>query len=451
VRRAVWVAGMLAVVVVAASLYWGFSQTRVKNQLLTRLENTYQRAFHDLAFNLSAIDAELAKAAVAGTEEQAMIRLAAVWRQAYVAQTNLGQVPLGVANLENTELFLARIGDAVFSIASRGTLPTAEDRQVLSMLRTQARDMANTVATVQATVLRDNMRWTDLEIRTLNDRAPRDSQVLGKFRALEDQVQQFPEITFGEHVNVARPAPLAVTAESVSAGVAEKTARDFLRHLGADLRLVSQVEVVEAELPHFSFVFAHPVDANRHTTIEVVRNGGRVFQMFSEREPRAAVIEVGVAEQRAKLFLAERNLMNLELLGVEIGGNTAIFTFCYTEDGILFYPDLLRVRVALDNGEVLSYEGNGFVMYHRERGNFVGQMGIAQAKAGLNPDLLVNGVQRVIIFDRQGREVLCYEFAVQRGTEKFLIFINATTGREENIVRLVEYPQPMIPAGIFRP
>ncbi|MBT9152716.1 MAG: hypothetical protein DDT35_00938 [Firmicutes bacterium] len=111
-----------------------------------------------------------------------------------------------------------------------------------------------------------------------------------------------------EHVNVARPAPLAVTDESVSAGVAEKTARDFLRHLGANLLLLSQVEVVEAELPHFSFVFAHPVDANRHTTIEVVRNSGQVFQMFSEREPRAAIIEAGVAEQRAKLFLAERNL-----------------------------------------------------------------------------------------------------------------------------------------------
>ncbi|MBT9152715.1 MAG: hypothetical protein DDT35_00937 [Firmicutes bacterium] len=52
---------------------------------------------------------------VAGLLAVVVIRLAAVWRQAYVAQANLGQVPLGVANLENTELFLARIGDAVFS------------------------------------------------------------------------------------------------------------------------------------------------------------------------------------------------------------------------------------------------------------------------------------------------------------------------------------------------
>ncbi|MBS3873498.1 MAG: germination protein YpeB [Firmicutes bacterium] len=450
-RRLPWIVNVLAVVLVAGSLYWGFGQMRVKNQLLTRLENTYQRAFNDLAFNLAAIDAELGKATVAGSEEQAMIRLAAVWRQAYVAQANVGQVPLGVASLENTGRFLARIGDAVLSIASRGTMPTPEDRQLLSVLRTQAREMATAMAAVQATVLGDNVRWTDLEMKTLLDRAPRDSQVLGQFRALEDQIQQFPEITFGEHVNVARPAPLAVTAETITQATALERARHFTRDIGHNLQLVSQTEVLEAELPHYSFIFAHPQDANRHIVVEVVRSGGRVFQMFNEREPRAATMGLDAAEQRARNFLAERELDTLELLGIEEGGYSAIFTFCHVEDGILFYPDLLRVRVALDNGEILSYEGNGHVMFHRVRGNFVDQIGVTEAQAKLNPELGVVAVQRVVIFDRQGREVLCYEFTVERGKDKFLIFINAVTGREENIVRLLTHPLPMLPAGIFKP
>jgi len=451
VRRLPWIAAMLAVALAAGSLFWGLGQMRVKNQLLTRLENTYQRAFHDLAFNLGAIDAELGKATVAGSPEQAMIRLAAVWRQAYVAQANVGQVPLGVAKLENTGRFLARIGDAVLSIASRGTMPTAEDRQLLSVLRTQAKEMATSVAAVQATVLGDNVRWTDLEMKTLLDRAPRDSQVLGQFRALEDQIQQFPEITFGEHVNVARPAPLAVTAEAITQATALERARHFVRDIGADLQLVGQTEVLEAELPHYSFIFAHPKDANRHIVVEVVRNGGRVFQMFNERQPQEATMDLDAALQRAHNFLGERDLSNLELLGIEEGGGSAIFTFCHIEDGILFYPDLLRVRVALDSGEILSYEGNGHVMFHRPRGNFVGQIGITEAQARLNPELEVADVRRVVIFDRQGREVLCYEFTVARGREEFLVFINAVTGREENIVRLEPRPLPMLPAGIFRP
>jgi len=288
-------------------------------------------------------------------------------------------------------------------------------------------------------------------MRTLYDRAPRDSQIMGRFRALEDQVQQFPEITFGEHVNVARPAPLAVTAEEVPLARAEEIAREFLRHLGVNLRLVSHEQVTDAELPHYSFIFAHPVDAARRVVVEVVKRGGRVFQMFNERELRGSAIGQDTAKRRALEFLAERRFPNLELLGIEEGVGSAIFTFCYAEDGILFYPDLLRVRIALDDGEVLGFEGNGFTMYHRERGNFVGQIGTAQAKASLNPELMVRGVQRVVIFDRQGREVLCYEFTVARGEEEFLVFINAKTGREENIVRLEEQAPLMMPAGIFRP
>ena len=116
-RKVPWIAVGLLVIVAAASLFWGFSQMRLKNQFLTRLENTYQRAFHELSFNMGAIDAELAKATVASTPEQAMIRLSAVWRQAYAAQEKIGQIPLGVVELQNTERFLARLGDAVLSVA----------------------------------------------------------------------------------------------------------------------------------------------------------------------------------------------------------------------------------------------------------------------------------------------------------------------------------------------
>ena len=450
-HRSRWVAIAVLGSIAAGSMFWGLHQFGVRNLLQTRLENTYQRAFHELNFNLGAIEAELAKASVASTAEQSMTRLAAVWRQAYAAQEKMGQVPLGVAEFENTERFLARLGDAVLSIASAGTMPTKEERTILDKLSQQASELSDSLLALQSTVLARNVRFTDLEIRTLNDRAPRDSAVLGQFRQVEEQVQQFPEIPMGDHVNIAVPPPLAVTVSPTPVGEAEVNARQFVRQMGADLQLLSHETVAEAVVPHYSFVFAHPNERNRRITVEVVKNGGRVFQMFAERQTGVPLLTVPDLRARADTFLLERGIKSMKLLGVEEWGGSAIFTYCYYADGILFYPDLLRVRVAQDNGEILSFEGNGYVKYHRVRGNFSEMVGIATATDKLNETLeVIAAPVRVVLFDRRGVEVLCWEFMVQRrgSDEQFLVYINAVTGREENIVRLDAKPAIMPPGNL---
>ncbi|MBT9154594.1 MAG: Sporulation protein YpeB [Firmicutes bacterium] len=274
-QRRFWVAIAVLGSVAAGSIFWGLHQFGLRNLLQTRLENTYQRAFHELNFNLGAIEAELAKASVASTRGQAMIRLAAVWRQAYAAQEKMGQVPLGVAEFENTERFLARLGDAVLSIATAGTIPTTEERKILDKLSQQTMELSNSLLALQSTELAKNVRFTDLEMRTINDRAPRDSAVLGQFRQVEEQVQQFPEVPMGDHVNIAVPPPLAVTVAPTPVGEAEVNARQFIRQIGANLRVLSHATVADASVPHYSFVFAHPNERNRRITVEVVKNGGR--------------------------------------------------------------------------------------------------------------------------------------------------------------------------------
>lgn len=383
-QRRFWVAIAVLGSVAAGSVFWGLHQFGLRNLLQTRLENTYQRAFHELNFNLGAIEAELAKASVASTRGQAM-------------------------------------------------------------------ELSNSLLALQSTELAKNVRFTDLEMRTINDRAPRDSAVLGQFRQVEEQVQQFPEVPMGDHVNIAVPPPLAVTVAPTPVGEAEVNARQFIRQIGANLRVLSHATVADASVPHYSFVFAHPNERNRRITVEVVKNGGRVFQMFAERQTATPLLSVPDLQARADQFLLERGIKDMKILGVEEWGGSVIFTYCYYADGILFYPDLLRVRLAQDNGEVLSFEGNGYVKYHRERGNFSEVVGIAAATAKLNETLeVIAAPQRVVLFDRRGVEVLCWEFMVQRqgSEERFLVYINAVTGREENIVRLDVKPAIMPPAKI---
>ena len=44
--------------------------------------------------------------------------------------------------------------------------------------------------------------------------------------------------------------------------------------------------------------------------------------------------------------------------------NIAVIPFAPEIDDVLIYPDLIKVNVALDNGEVVGYEALGYIMSH---------------------------------------------------------------------------------------
>ena len=61
--------------------------------------------------------------------------------------------------------------------------------------------------------------------------------------------------------------------------------------------------------------------------------------------------------------------------------------FAYKQDDVFVYPDLIKVKVALDNGEILGIESTGYLNSHQERTLKTPQITIEEAKQNLNPNL----------------------------------------------------------------
>jgi len=47
--------------------------------------------------------------------------------------------------------------------------------------------------------------------------------------------------------------------------------------------------------------------------------------------------------------------------------NTAIINYAYKQGDVVVYPDLIKVKIALDNGEVIGFESKGYLSNHTER------------------------------------------------------------------------------------
>mgnify|MGYP003375439496 CR=1 FL=1 len=113
--------------------------------------------------------------------------------------------------------------------------------------------------------------------------------------------------------------------------------------------------------------------------------------------------------------------------------NIVTANFAYEQDRTLMYPDLIKVKISLDNGEVLGIETTGYLNSHKEKRELKNpKISMEEAKSKLNPKLDISS-------DRLA-EVFCYEFKGNINGNDFLIYINAETGEEQDILMIINTP-----------
>ena len=122
----------------------------------------------------------------------------------------------------------------------------------------------------------------------------------------------------------------------------------------------------------------------------------------------------------------------------EKSGGIATINFAYVQDNVTCYSDLVKVRVALDTGEIVGLETNGYIMNHAERNLSAPTLSVDDAKSKISTGLDVTATKLALVPKDSMREVLCYEFKGIFNGKNFLIYVNAENGREEEIFLLIE-------------
>lgn len=435
-----WIALALLSLALVASLWWGYDQYRVRKSLNIQLENSYQRAFHELVWSIRTVENELALLSAAGGAEQQMQGLATVWRQVYAAQEKVGQLPLGLVPLDETEAYLSQAGDYIFALVTKGAGLSAADRDNVTALQRSAASIGNELESLQSTILQQNILWTDVQaalVRAQREDEIADNTVINGFKLVNKEVQEFPEIKFDQRIGVVQPPPTALQGEKITQAEAEEIARWFLAPTDKAAYQMVSAELTQGSLPTYRFIFA-PNQSDRRITVEVTEQGGKVFWMLENRVAGAAQVPTAALDQQATAWLHRRGYDNLRLIGQHEYQGSVLYAYVYEQEGVLIYPDLLRLRLAADDGSVIGFEGNGYVAYHTEsrqlpKPTLPLEQALSRLATGLQQ---VGPAQLAVIFNARAQETLVYEIPVSRGTDQFLVYVDAKDGSEVQIVRL---------------
>ncbi|MDK2880984.1 MAG: spore germination protein [Clostridia bacterium] len=425
--------------------FWGVTQVQARRRAETLLVNKYNRAFYESLQRSKNVEALLSKGLATASPEHMDTLFSDLWYNANAAQENLLQLPLSHQVVARTAKFLTQVGDYAYSITKRdqGEKFSEQDRQTMRQLYERARSLNRELATVERQAADGRFRWTEVR-EGLGRVFPRGTLATAdtSFRRVDSQLQELPVLIydgpFSDHLE--RAEPLGLTGNTVTEAQARKIARRFIDFKGAEVTGVKSAGTVKGKIPAYSFEFSTDGRQENVITANVAKKGGHVVYYINPRSVDSTKIDDQKGLALAQEFLKSRGIEDMVPTYTLRRQNILTVSFAYRQGDVIVYPDLIKVQVALDNGQILGYDALGFLMSHHRRDLPEPALTADEARQKLNPQLKVLAERMAVVPTSGKHEVLTYEFKAEMDGETFLVYINAQTGQEEHIFKLLETP-----------
>ncbi|WP_418791168.1 germination protein YpeB [Phosphitispora sp. TUW77] len=436
------ISGLAAVLVIGGLVYWGYGLSRDREQIITYMNNNNQRAFYQLMDHVENMEVMLSKSLVSNSPLQRMVIFSDVWQESFAARENLAQIPITGSSMTRTATFLTQAGDFVWSLAkkfARGETIKAEDITKINELHTEAGYLAAELENIEKKAADYRLTWGEIKTKSQKDMG-QEVNVPSGLENINKKMEDFPTLIydgpFSDHI--INRKPLGLTGNIISKEKAGTLARIFAE-AGTSLKYrVINIENVNGIIPAFRVYLASQQEVEPSVTVDISKKGGHTLFMLNNRRVNKAAISSDKAVSLALSFLKSRNIDNMQPTYFIEQQNTGIVIFEYEQDGILIYPDLMKVKVAMDTGQIVGFEGTGFLINHHNRQLPRPTLSEKQALRKVNPNLKVTSKRLAVIPRENLEEVLVYEFKGSLEGDKFIVYINALTGDEEQIVKVIE-------------
>ncbi len=427
---------ILAILVLSLS-YFAYSQYQARKMAQIGLSNQYSKSFFELSASVNGATVNLGKALVSSSQAQTAQSLAQVTRDSFSAQAYLTSMPLPLNMLLRTSKFLNQLGDYALSLARAAAITplTDEQRNNLRVLFDNSKSLGKQLEDIQQKAEVGRLTWDDLSKESQRDPTQPDSFKDG-FQLISDELDQVPSLTydgpFSDHIE--NITPKGLIGNEISKEEAERIAEQTVAKAINKKVDLNFAEEVKGKIPAYSFA-----SRDGAIRIDITKKGGFVLQFLNARNIKNTQISLAEAEKKAKEFLESQNWAPVKATYPLVEDHTLLIAFAPVENSILMYPDLIKIEVALDNGEILAQDSLSYIINHRTRNLSKPVLTSTEALERLSQELTPISSQLVVIPKTDASEAFCYEIRarLKDTKEEFLVYLDALTGLEVNILYIV--------------
>ena len=432
-------------VLTAVTGFLGYNQFLQKKLLETHLANRNQKAFFEMTDHVRNMQVLMSKGMVANSPRQNILLFSDLWQQANAAQNNLASLPVNQATIGRTSRFIRQAGDFAYTLAkknARGIPVKSGDWDTLARLHTEAGVLNTELQRILTHASDGKLTWGEIGQATpakLNKANQQLSSADGMNR-IDKRMQEYPTLIydgpFSDHIK--RRQPMGLSGKNISSGDAGLIALDFAHAASGKKYIIRGTSQVNGTIPAFRVHLRPAGGQGAEVVTDISRKGGHGIWMLNPRSVNRSTITSKDGAKKAGQFLVGRGKADLEGTYTLEQRDMSVTSFAYKQEGVLVYPDLIKVKVALDNGEIIGYEAMGYLMSHTTRKLPKPKITEAEARRAVSSRLKINSTRLALIPLETFKEVLCYEIKGTLNKDPFIVYINALNGEEERIMKIIE-------------
>lgn len=450
---------------------WGSMRKQEADTLQENLRSIYKSSWFRLADDVSDMQIALKKLTVASSNVQHILLLDEVWRLSGSAAANLASLPQSHVDTEAANRFIVQAGDYARTLTAEvasGKMLTQEAREQLTAMHEAC---ARLSAELETRIANEDFALESVDAEGYYTQSAaaeagdggaggeetggasgEESGGAGEAAADGEEsggaatdgaatdgesIADYPTLIYDGPFSdsTEKAEPQGLPEEEIDAAKALENALAFLAggSLTASGESYGTIE---------TFDFAGTDAAGRAVEVSVARRGGAVLYMMAQ----PAGGEEGVADEAqerafteaAKQYLAARGYTEMEPTYAQYYAGVAVLNFAATQDGVILYPDLIKVYVERQSGTVIGVDAQNYLFSHHDR--TLPTPGITEddARYCISDGLAVEGVRLALIPKTPQTELLCYEFSGKCRGATFIVYINALTGAEEQIFEVID-------------
>lgn len=426
-----WLAAVISLGVVTLALGSMLTYGWINMDGMTAdMATIHTESMYELNSIVDNLDTNLAKARVANTRNEQVKLLSNVAIESEMAETLLERMPVDTQFTQNVTSFVNKMGDSaqsmLYSVASGKKLTDSQIATIEHMYKTNLQ-LKQSINELTANCTGKEM------LKAM--RGKKDNLMLTSFGEIENNVVETPKEIhdgpFAENIKKVSAKNLAGLEEITCAQAEKLAAKYFESYKVSDVKCTGEVT---AESLNCYNVTMQTKDGEM--SAQLSKQGGKVVEFNSYKDCNDKNFSVERCVDIAQDFLKALGFKNMKAVWTSENGTTCNLNFAYEQNGVVIYPDMVKVKVCEERGIVTGMEGLAYVLNHTQRELDSAKISKSDAKAVLNGGFEAEG-SRLCLIPVDGGEVLCYEFYGTFGGNDYYIYVDAATGNEVEVFTVI--------------
>ncbi len=395
-----------------------------------------QRSFYDFVGYVDNLETNMSKMMVSTDSQGQQKILSDIVVQSSLAEESLASLPIMDESKYLTSKFINQVGDYAKYLNNRliyGGNLTEKDKENLLQLYNVNKNLKQTLSSLSAKI-NQNYDFSALSKNDAND------IIVAQFNDIEKNSMEYPEMIYDGAFSdgVMGKKPKGLNGDKINELQAQEIFKRIFSSYGVE-EVKIDGKTQNGEITCFNVL--SKTKKNGEVYAQISEIGGKLIMFNAYRDCTKNNTSTEQSVVIAQEFLTKIGLKDMTCVWSYSSGATEYLNFAYEQDGIIVYPDLVKIKVCKERGVVSGIDADNYYMNHELRQIETPNFALEQAYDKVSEQIKVLSSSVAITPTGGGQERLSYEFIGETENGTFYIYLDANTLKQTDIFKVVETEQ----------